>query len=397
MTTPQGTATTQWQIAPATPGQINYLRDLAGKHSLFGADLDIEATKARMEEQITGGLNGGQASALIDQAKASPVFPREIRPASDAAIRSLRWYAQDKAVFGLGYTREETIARVEETIAAGLTEKQASDLRYKFYTAKPHPTAKSPLPLSLIESIDGLTISEGHYAVLVEGVLRFYRVYAPATGEYKGVAVMKRFGGDNLFALYPGEAKAALTLIDADPDTAAFRFADEFTLCWVCGKTLTEPVSRLISVGPTCRGFTGHSGLKQAAAAVDADPTRRHVYRALRGWALGRGFTDPRNKEDRKSMNGQITASRLASAWSGLPGVLTLGTSDEVVALIQNALDGAISDTLRDALLAAPADTIEILLDSGVLTGPVMQILREHSSAKVREGAAQFFLSLLGG
>lgn len=399
MTAP-GTSTgarSTWQTDPATEKALRYLRDLAGKRALFGQDVTPTDALARIEAEVAAGMTGARASDLISQAQRAFPYPPEVVPARESSLRSLRWAATEKALFGLEIPKEETIARLGALIEAGMTQKDADDLYRQTWRAKPYPTAKSPLPLRLIEGIEDLAISEGHYAVLIDGVLRFYRVYSPTSGEYKNVPSMRRFAGDNLLALYPGEAKAALTLIDADPDTAAFRFSDEFTLCWVCGKQLTDPVSRLISVGPTCRGFGGHGGLKAAAAEVDADPTRRHVYRALREWALAQGFSDPRSKDDRQKMAGQVTASRLASAWSGLPGVLSLGTPEQVVAQIKDSLINEVADPIRDALTAAPADTIGILLDSGVLTGPVMQILTKHPNEKVKQAAKLFFLTLLGG
>lgn len=367
---------------------------------MFGKDVSPADTVARLEEMITVGILGGQATALITDAGRSYPHPPDQVPANEHTLRSLRWRAGEKAIFGIEVPQADTLARLETMIADGLNQQAAQTLQRSSWNAKPYPTGKSPLPLHLVEGIDGLTISEGHYAVLVEGVLRFYRVYTPGTGEFKNVVVMRRFAGESLLALYPGEAKNALTLIDADPDVAAFRFADEFTLCWVCGKRLTDAVSRLLSVGPVCRGFHNHSGLRHAATEVDADPTRRQVYRALRTWSIDRGFVDPRTREQRKEMVGQMTASRLASAWSGLPGILTLGTAAEVVALVDAAHAGnnaTLAEPVRDALLAAPADTLAILLGSGILAGCVLQVLTQHPNHNVRQAAGEFFLSLLGG
>jgi hypothetical protein len=383
------------QNGPATPNQVSYLRDLAARYAIFGLETSPADTIAEVEKRITAGLSGHEASELITEAGRAYTHPRDKVPARPATLNMLRRMAEERAVFGPIVTREDTIARMNTLIDGGLTQEAADTLQRQTWLAGPYPTEKSPLPLTAVEGIDGLTISEGHYAVLIEGVLRFYRVYTAPTGPYKGSVVIRRFSSSNLRALYPGEAKTVLTLIDADPDVAAFRFADEFRLCFVCARQLTDAVSRLLSVGPTCRGFHEHSGLRHAAAEVDNDPTRRHVYRALRAWAVEQGFTDPRSKEQRKEMAGQITASRLASAWSGLPGLLKVGTPEEVVTLVVDALGGNMSATVHDALLAAPADTVTILLDSGVMTQATMKALTRHPDPKVRNAASQFFLSLL--
>lgn len=386
---------------PATPAQEGYLRSLAAQRAIYGTDLDPEATRARMIETLDAGLTREAASALIDRALRAPAHPAEVRPAGEHALNYLRSSAATLALFGLEVSKEETMARVEEAIAAGLTDADMTSWRHRIRTAKPHPTAKSPLPLSKVEGIEGLSISEGCYAVLVPGasdrpggVLRFYRIYTPTTGEYQDQVVMRRYASENLLALYPDEAREALHAIDADPDAAAYRFADEFTRCYVCTRQLTDAISRLLSVGPHCRGFSDHSGLRREATLVDTDPARRQVYRAIREWALTQGFHDPRSKTERESMEGQMTASRLASAWSGLPGLLTLPPEDAVTA-IQQAVAGEVTTPIRDGLAAAPTDTLMLLIDSGVLSAPVLELLTQHPDRRVQERATTFFLSLL--
>jgi hypothetical protein len=325
----------------------------------------------------------------------SPTAPASIPPASPHQIRYLRDLAQQRALFGTTVTVEQTIARVEEQIDGGLSRTDASALLHQAFRARPHPTAAAPVPLRSIAGIDSLTVPEGCYAVLVDDTLRFYRIYIPSTGEHEGVEVIRRFASENLLALYPDEIVAALRLIDADPDSAAFRFADEYTRCYVCTRVLTDAVSRLLSVGPHCRGFATHHGLRQAAADVDRDPTRRGVYRALRIWALQRGFVDPRSRAQRAQMAGQMTAARVASAWSGLPGILH-HQPEQAVALVEQALAGTLPDPVRQMLLSAAPDTAVDLVASGVLSAPVLTVLGEHRSAKVRQAAQEFFLSLLG-
>jgi hypothetical protein len=385
----------QRQTGPASPRQIAYVRDLAARYALFGLETSPQDTIAEVEQRIAAGLTGQGASELITAAGQADTHPRDKVPAREHTLSMLRYMARERAVFGVVIPREETIARMDALIEGGLTQEAADVLHRQAHRSGPYPTEKSPLPLDQVEGIDGLSVSEGHYAVLIEGVLRFYRVYTAPSGPYRGQVVMRRFASSNLLALYPGEAKTALALINADERAASYRFADEFRLCFVCARQLTDAVSRLMSVGPTCRGFHEHSGLRQAATEVDNDPTRRHVYRALRTWAVAQGFTDPRSKEQRKEMAGQMTASRLASAWSGLPGLLNLGTPEEVVGLVVAALDGNMAASVHDALLAAPADTLMILLDSGIMTQATMKALTRHPDAKVRTAAAEFFMSLL--
>jgi hypothetical protein len=384
-----------WTTAPATDRQRDYLRQMASKNAMFGRDMTREDTIAEAESRLAAGLTGQQASDLISQASRNGQHPRDQIPASDWQIKRARDLAATYALFGLDHNVEETVARVESAITDGFFSSEAAyDLLALARRASPHPTAQTPLRLSDIEGIDGLHISEGHYATFDDSdVLRFYRIYTPATGALRGVGVIRRIAGDNLMGLYPDEAKVVLQAINDNPDACAYRYSDTFTQCWVCGKSLTDAVSRLLSVGPTCRGFANHTGLRHASGEVDHDPKRRLVFRALREWALGQGFVDPRSREDRASIS--MSASRLASAWSGVPGILAMEPETAVAVVKAAHTDATIDDSLVEALHATPADTLLVLIESGILPAPVMSALVRHPSSKVTKAASQFFISAL--
>lgn len=377
----------------ASPRQIDFLRALAQQRAIFGPRYTPKETTALLEERFKC-LPRNVASFLIDYAKTAPFYPDDQVPAPAWLIAALREKAETRAIFGIWVSREETLARIDALAASEPTRAAVMELIQRARDAKPYPTEKSPLPLSVVDGIDGVRVSEGHYAVMVDGELRFYRIYTSPSGEYTGQAVIRRYSSDGLLPLYPAEARTVLTLIQADEATAAYRFADAFTRCFVCGKLLTDAVSRLLSVGPDCRGFTADSGLRAAARAVDQDPKRREVYRALRQWALSQGYRDPRDRSERETMQNTITASRLAAAWSGLPGILNHDPS-EVVVMVERALTGKLDDKLRDALLAAREDTLLVLISSGVLSGPVLSMLANHPSTTIQAKATDYFMAAL--
>lgn len=382
--------------APATDRQCDYLRRLASTNAMFGTAMDREATMAEAEQRLAAGLTGAQASELIAAASRNGKHPADQIPASDWQIKRTRDLAATHALFGLEYNVEQTIERIEAAIAEGLSSEDAYHYLALARRAAPHPTAQTPLRLSDIEGIEGLDVSEGHYATFDDhDVLRFYRIYTPATGALRGVGVIRRIAGDNLMGLYPEEAKAALSAINADPDACAYRYSDTFTQCWVCAKSLTDGVSRLLSVGPTCRGFANHTGLRHASNEVDHDPQRRLVFRALREWALGQGFVDPRSREDRASIS--MSASRLASAWSGVPGLLAMEPDEAVTTVKQAHANATLDESLAAALNATPADTLLILVESGILPAAVMSALVNHPAVKVRKAASDYFVAALAG
>lgn len=384
-----------WKTEPATARQHAYLRRLATTHAMFGAELDPSSTLAEVNRRISAGLTGQDASDLIAGAHREGMFPHDRVRASDWQIDRSRNLAASLALFGLDHDVEATIARVEAMITGPFFSSQdAYDLMALSRRAAPHPTAQTPLRLSDIEGIENLNVSEGHYATFDDDdVLRFYRIYTPATGALRGVGVIRRFAGDNLLGLYPDEAKVVLEAINADPDGSAYRFSDTFVRCWICGKSLTDAVSRLLSVGPTCRGFANHTGLRHASGEVDHDPKRRLVFRALREWALEQGFVDPRSKEDRASI--AMSASRLASAWSGVPGILALDPEVAVTKVKAVHTETGLDEDLTHALNATASDTLLILVESGILPAEVMTALTRHPSPKVRKAASQFFLAAL--
>jgi hypothetical protein len=380
---------------PMTSAQASYLRALAAKNAVWGRAMSRDETIANMEQILALGLGQDEASKLLTQASAAPRFlPSEI-PATPREIEAMRKAATDRALFGLTLSVAETVAKVEEIIALPeFSKSQARELISLSYRTPPHPTAQTPLRLSDIEGVEGLNITEGHYAVFdADEVLRFYRIYTPTSGANRGEGVIRRVAGDNLMGLYPSEAATALRKINAAPDDAAFRFSDTFTRCWICGKNLTDSVSRLLSMGPTCRGFANHGGLKSSAAEVDHNPQRRNVYRAIRQWALAQGFVDPRTKEDRTGI--QMSASRVASAWSGIPGIIALEPAEALKVVDAALREGDLSVETVEAINTAPRDTLLILIESRVLSAPIIETLVTHTDPVVVGSANDYFLSLL--
>lgn len=389
---------------------LGSLLRLARRRPILGAHLDPAATMQAVEAQIAAGLSDEEARALMTASREIPDFTPEQLPITEHSARHLRSLAETTAIYGLGYSREETIDRIEDLLASACKESDYRAILVSLRDRPPHPTAQTSIPLEAIEGIGAIAFSEGHYAVFIpadltlglrgrsaawasDPVLRFYRIYTPTTGHYQAGPVIRRYASDNELAITPDEARAAVTSIAADPDGAAFRYSDTYANCWVCGRTLTDAVSRLLSVGPVCRGFAHHEGLRHAGNEVDQNPERRAVYRALRNWALDQGFVDPRTREDRAQKS--VTASCVASAWSGIPGVLALGPTAAVEA-VNGALRGKTSDEVIKSLHGAPPDTCVILIESGVLSVDVLNALNEHPHRRVRDAVGEFFVTSMG-
>lgn len=385
---------------PPTEPQLALLTNLASRRLMYGNQVSAAETLARVRSAIAAGLTRTSVAALIAQAQLSPVRPAaDTDPASSHLIKRLRNLAADYAIYGLGVSQEDTIARLETDLGTAPTRGTAESLFREIHqhgrTLKPHPTADTGIPLNLIPGMEGLTVYEGHFAVSVEETLRFYRIYQPLAKGIREETAIRRFASDQLKAITPAEALAAVTVIAADPDTAAYRFADEHTRCWMCGRALTDAVSRYLSVGPVCRNFPTNQGLRSVAATMDNHPNRGKAFRALREWAVATGLKDPRTKQEREQHPAKTpTATLVASAWSALPGIAAMDPT-QAVNVVSQAIGETLTEEMAQRLLAADAETVLVLIDAGVLTAAIMRTLQSHASPKVTAATGTYFLDIL--
>ena len=125
--------------------------------------------------------------------------------------------------------------------------------------AAAHPVAPAPVaaaaavPAARVERPALVFPEPGYYAVEYQNALRFYRV-KEGKGYYTGRKFLDRFKSDELRSITLAERMAVLDLINADPDRAGMRFAVELTRCRICGRMLTDEISRLRGIGPDCFG-----------------------------------------------------------------------------------------------------------------------------------------------
>lgn len=97
----------------------------------------------------------------------------------------------------------------------------------------------------------------GYFAVPIPdtdgggSVIKFYRIKVTGNGRvYVDVQASDDF--------YPVKTPAALTLvlsrILSNPDAAKMAYARELGQCYECSRTLTDPESIRLGIGPVCRG-----------------------------------------------------------------------------------------------------------------------------------------------
>lgn len=102
-------------------------------------------------------------------------------------------------------------------------------------------------------------VPAGRYAVTGErDQTVFVKVDVPDAGPFKGRTFLRIQASDELIRVSPQVRDALLAKIEADGlKAASTRYGRELGDCGVCGRTLTDEVSRAAGVGPVCRSKMG--------------------------------------------------------------------------------------------------------------------------------------------
>ena len=97
-------------------------------------------------------------------------------------------------------------------------------------------------------------VDKSHYAVEIDGELKFYQVDRPREGKWKGFLFLKVQASDETFPIKsPQQRLRILTAIAEDYPSAMRRYVQEIGRCCICNRTLTNEDSRAFGIGPICR------------------------------------------------------------------------------------------------------------------------------------------------
>ena len=139
-----------------------------------------------------------------------------------------------------------------EADAAALTRENASRWIDK---AKELPTVAASAPLGVPHEDD---VPAGRYAIEEDGVLKFFHVDRPTEGKWKGFVFLKIQASDETYPIKDRARKEFIfKAIAHDPRAASTRYGIELGHCGVCGRTLTDPNSIALGIGPVCAGRMG--------------------------------------------------------------------------------------------------------------------------------------------
>lgn len=123
-------------------------------------------------------------------------------------------------------------------------------------TAAPTPTpaeAPAPAPARVAPARALPAVAAGRYALVIDGVTKFFKVDAPTEGRWQGYTFLSVQAGDELYPVKAFTTKyEVLTLIAADLKGAMLLYGREIGSCGHCGRTLTNQESRERGIGPVC-------------------------------------------------------------------------------------------------------------------------------------------------
>lgn len=133
----------------------------------------------------------------------------------------------------------------EKQIAAG------TSMRTKVESHKAAKAAAAPKA----EAAKPVSVPSGHYALVIDGVVKFYRVNNVTEGKWAGYTFVDAQASDDFHPIRNrASSREILALIAADVKGALVRYGHELGRCGVCRKTLTDAESIAAGIGPVCAG-----------------------------------------------------------------------------------------------------------------------------------------------
>lgn len=148
--------------------------------------------------------------------------------------------------FNCRHGEHETVAEARACAASSQT--SPAQERPEWATRLERAHTSNPRTASTTE------VPEGHYAVDFEGQLRFFKVDRPAEGKWKGYVFVREQASDDLWPVKnPTRRMAILAKIGQSVEEAGKRYGREIGRCYKCHRTLTDPLSRQLGIGPDCR------------------------------------------------------------------------------------------------------------------------------------------------
>jgi uncharacterized protein DUF6011 len=142
---------------------------------------------------------------------------------------------------------ENMVKSLSVRLEQGFSRQAASDFIGKY---KDWPVKVSEVPA--VESREPVIVDAGRYAIMDNGVLKFYRV-TKGKGRWAGRTFVDVQASDDFHPIRDRAHRDAILVAIADaPMQAMVRYGHELGVCGKCGRTLTDESSRAAGIGPVC-------------------------------------------------------------------------------------------------------------------------------------------------
>jgi hypothetical protein len=187
-----------------------------------------------------------------------------VRPVSDKQAAFLQRLLDERDTTGIDVPALSTLTGGREGTASALIDA----------LLRAPQKVRPPTPDEVGTGLDISVIPAGRYAIEDDdGRLRFIKVDRVDAEKDRGsrwfgftfvkqqssdfFPARDRLGRQRPGGFYQGEHPEMLARIAQDPEAASKRYGTELGVCGVCGRELTDEVSRALGIGPVCRSQRG--------------------------------------------------------------------------------------------------------------------------------------------
>lgn len=224
------------RITPSTP-----VPPLAEERSFDDVFAEHEARQERAAYESKMARDDAMRQAAMEDA--TDESGREIRGAlrmpTEPMLKLIADLREERGLAPLKFSGTFSQARVEINRLKELPRVKAA-------------TGSAPVKYPLVD--------DGRYAIVVDGVTKFYRVRRVENRNRPGsmLTFLDVQASDEWHPIKAASAKLEiLKAIAADPKAAMLRYGNEIGSCGKCGRTLTDDDSRTRGIGPICAAKLG--------------------------------------------------------------------------------------------------------------------------------------------
>lgn len=221
---------------------------------------DTMSAEAFVKGAVTANRPAPAAKVKVESDGLSVEILTGSQYASEAQVRWMLSIAA-KRELPSGATVQSLLVRLEQ----GFARKAASDFITKYKNlpfkqvrvtaamAEAIAPGASIAEINLAQGIATEIPAEGRYAIVEDGVTKFYRIDRPIEGKWAGRDFLKIQASDDYHRITDRHRKSQVYKAILEDPMALRRYGMELGKCGKCDRTLTNETSRAYGIGPECR------------------------------------------------------------------------------------------------------------------------------------------------